>query len=178
MGVVAAVLAVSAVQAAGTGGDDATTTQQEPPVRVSYVYPGWQDDVRFRRISEYFTGRENTGGDIIMRTHSTVRSGFYFRIGLPVGTRFPAHSTGTVEYIRSDNPDVHTHVFDLPALSLNPFTEICLGLTGTSWPRRDLKLVAWRFTLKDNTGAILAQRQSFLWALPPAQVRANVSAAP
>jgi hypothetical protein len=164
MGGVSAVLLSGLAQTAHGDGDDATATP--PPVRVSYVYPRWQDDAQFRRISEYFTGRENTGGDIVVRTHSPVRSGLYFRIGLPVGTQFPAHSTGTVEYIRSDSPDVRTHVFDLPALSLNPFTEICLGLTGESWPKRDLSLVAWRFTLKDNTGAILARRQSFLWALP------------
>src|SRR6185437_10282460 len=44
------------------------------------VWPQWQDSAAFKRISEYFTGRENTGGAVIRRTQPTTRSGYYYLV--------------------------------------------------------------------------------------------------
>jgi hypothetical protein len=39
-----------------------------------------------------------------------------------------------------------------------------------------LTLVAWKVTLKDAAGALLADRQSFLWSLPAPAPAAPVAA--
>lgn len=141
-----------------------------------YVYPVWREAQDFKRISEYFTGRESQGGNIVVRTDKAERSGMYFHVGLPWGTRFKEGATAILEYIHSDGPGVETRTFALPGMPSGIFAELHLGLTGQDWPgsTRRLRvshrrfLVAWRLTLKDAAGAILARRQSFLWEMEPA----------
>ena len=41
------------------------------------VWPGWRDSQSFERISEYFTGQENTGSQVVLRSHPEIRPGFY-----------------------------------------------------------------------------------------------------
>jgi hypothetical protein len=53
--------------------------------------------------------------------------------------------------------------------------EIFLGLTGADWPNKDLSIVAYKITLKNADGAVLAEHASYLWALP--KVAAPVVAA-
>jgi hypothetical protein len=141
----------------------------------SYVYPAWREAQDFKRISEYFTGRENQGGNLILRTDEAERSGMYFHVGLPLGMRFEDGTTAVLEYIHSDAPDVETRTFVLPEMPPGIFAELLLGLTGKDWPKSTRKakshhtrsLVAWRITLKDSAGVILVLRQSFLWAMEP-----------
>jgi hypothetical protein len=164
------------------GSKTETTPVSEPPLALpappdfSYILTRWQPERDFKRISEYFTGREDTGGDAIVRSDAANRSGMYFRIGFPLGKTFPAGSVLLVEYIRGDSPGTHTHSFELPPLTRWPFAELCIGLTGKDWPGKpdklneqdeNLRLVAWRLTLKDAGGTVLFRRHSFLWELPP-----------
>jgi hypothetical protein len=43
--------------------------------------------------------------------------------------------------------------------------EIFIGLTGEDWPKKDNVPTAWRFTIKDANGAVLGEKQSYLWSL-------------
>ncbi|MDR2983115.1 MAG: hypothetical protein LBV12_12840 [Puniceicoccales bacterium] len=147
-------------------GDDAPASEEIPSTKVSYVYTRWQEANDFKRISEYFTGQENKGGDIILRSDVAVRQGLYFRIGMPLGTKFPEHSKAVLEYIRGDDSQIHTQQFDLPEMPGGPFAEIRLGLTGKEWASKRLAMVAWRLTLRDDTGKLIAQTQSYLWGMP------------
>lgn len=145
--------------------EPAVTACEVFPWQLNYVYPVWQEAEDYKRISEYFTGKERTGGDVVLRTERAVREGLYFRIGLPWGEKAPEYARVQVEYLRSDEPRVRTEEFVLSS-SGGPFSEVRLGLTGTAWPEKRLRLVAWRVTLRDEAGRPLAQTQSYLWGLP------------
>jgi hypothetical protein len=47
-------------------------------IEVVRVWPEYRTAESFDRISEYFTGRENPGNQIILRTRPESRAGFYF----------------------------------------------------------------------------------------------------
>jgi hypothetical protein len=128
------------------------------------VWPRWQDKDVFKRISEYFTGRENTGREIVFRSQPAKRVGFYFlvRVKNPkeplFGARFVLRvitplSSETEEFTFPIETGPGEHVFDL-------------GLTGTDWPGRKTHPVAWRLDLQSATGQTLAFAQSFLWSKP------------
>ncbi|MDR1497077.1 MAG: hypothetical protein LBS59_01495 [Puniceicoccales bacterium] len=144
------------------------TTPAAPQFDVGYIYTRWQEARDFKRISEYFTGREATGGNIVARSDATNRSGMYFRVGLPTDMHIPAHSVVTIDYVCSDSPQPRSHTFELPERTVFLFTELRLGLTGREWRDKETSLVAWCFTLRDNAGVVLARKQSFLWEMEDA----------
>ncbi|MBN8527563.1 MAG: hypothetical protein J0M02_19695 [Planctomycetes bacterium] len=57
------------------------------------TFTGWRDGASFKRISEYFDGKENTGRETVLRTHPEQRTGYYFLVrvanpGAPLPVRF------------------------------------------------------------------------------------------
>jgi hypothetical protein len=128
------------------------------------VWPQWQDSNVFKRISEYFTGRENTSGLVIRRTHPGTRAGYYYlvrvrhpRVALP-SARFVLH----IIMPRSPDPEE----YDFPVNS-GPGEQVFeLGLTGTDWPGKKTHPVAWRLELQSASGETLASAESFLWSKP------------
>jgi hypothetical protein len=150
-----------------------------PGVVIAHVDQRFIADADFRRISEYFTGEENTSGRLIERTDPQTRAGYYFIISLEwhPRTTLPAGTQADIDYIRKDDPEPrHAHfTFSAPT---GTFHEILLGLTGAGWTDPDASMVAWRVTLKDAAGAVLADRQSFLWSLPENAPVAAADAAP
>lgn len=128
------------------------------------VWPQWLEAEPFKRISEYFTGRENTGGRIVVRTHPDDRTGLYFLVRvknpgpLIVGTRF------VLEIVAPGNPFPRTYRFpaNMPAGG-----KVCmLGLTGPDWPAKKVQPIAWRLDLVAADGRTLAEAKSFLWSKP------------
>lgn len=128
------------------------------------VWPGWRDTDSFRRISEYFTGKENTGREVVVRTHAEVRDGFYFlaRIKNPAaalpGAKFVLH------LITPDKPE--TKLYTFPAAVPAGETVFQLGLTGADWPGPKVHPVAWKLELLSADGQPVASSQSFLWEKP------------
>ncbi len=47
-------------------------TVRAESLNVIHVFTGWRDRDSFKRISEYFTERENTGGKVILRSQPEV----------------------------------------------------------------------------------------------------------
>jgi hypothetical protein len=128
------------------------------------VWPGWRDAASFKRISEFFTDRENTGGQLIRRSHADLRAGYYFltRVKHPgvslVGARF------LLRIITPGGPD--PRMFTFPAES-GPGEDVFeLGLTGPDWPGQRTHPVAWKLELLGADGHPLASTQSFLWEKP------------
>ena len=75
------------------------------------VWPEWRDTDSFDRISEYFTGRENTGGQVIVRTQPKSRAGFYFLARVKnSGSAQPAAKL-ILSLIKPDAPQVHVYTF-------------------------------------------------------------------
>lgn len=126
------------------------------------IWPGWRDGESFSRISEYFTGKENTSGQEVVRTHAGDRAGFYFLVR--VKNSGPAESgvKAVLSLIRPDSPLTRTYDF---AVTLPPGeTVFNLGLTGSDWPDRKSHPVAWKLELFSSSGQSLGARQSFMWA--------------
>jgi hypothetical protein len=142
-----------------------------PGVAINHVDAQYMEAANFRRISEYFTGVENKSGRVIERTDPKERAGYYFIINLAwhPGTVLPAGTQAEIGYIRSDTPTPRTAKFVFSSAT-GTWPEICLGLT----------LVAYKLTLEDAAGKVLASRQSFLWNLPdsPAPVAAATAPVP
>lgn len=169
-----ALLAACSVPSSATDAPPGVSTEGVAIAHVDHRYIAAQD---FVRISEYFTDKENTSGRVILRTDPAERAGYYFIVSLEwhPGVTLPAGTQADLDYIRSDDPDTrHAHfVFTEPTGTL---PEILLGLTGQDWAAKNLKLTAYKVTLKNAEGKVLADRQSFLWALP-AEVKADAPAA-
>ena len=131
------------------------------------VWPGWRNAASFDRISEYFTGEENTGREVVLRTHPEQRDGFYFLVrvsnsgDVQTGTKF------VLQVIAPSSPDPKTTIFSANVPSRSKV--FLLGLTGPDWPGADVHPVAWKLELRGADEQVLATAQSFLWEKPPAQ---------
>jgi hypothetical protein len=132
-------------------------------VSLVRVFPGWRDAASFKRISEYFTGRENTGGETILRTHPTQRAGFYFLVRLVnPGPARPAHFR--LQTIAPGAQSPHTDTF--PAELKPGSAAYHLGLTGPEWQNPKSQPVAWHLQILAADGRLLAEQKSYLWENP------------
>lgn len=133
-------------------------------VALTRVWPGWRDADSFTRISEYFTGQEATGREIVLRTHPADRAGYYFLLRLDHRGPALAGARVVIAVIAPDSPESRTYTFPLELRAGSSVYD--LGITGADWPTAKAPAVAWKVDLQDATGAVLASRQSFLWAKP------------
>jgi hypothetical protein len=130
---------------------------------VVRVYTGWREAASFKRISEYFDGKENTGGEVVLRTHADQRGGYYFLIRLAnPGAPLAARIQLLVVTPDSANPREFTFPIHIPTGG-NVYN---LGLTGADWPEPKVNAVAWRVQVLDESGKAVATEKSYLWEKP------------
>lgn len=142
----------------------ATAAVPASALEIVRVLPGWRDAASFKRIAEYFTGREHTGGEVLLRTYPEQRAGYYFLLrvadaGGPrdIRVRLTVFAPGAAE--------PRTHV--LPARLTGNSTVLNLGLTGPDWPDPKANPVAWKVEVLDAADeAVLAAATSYLWEQP------------
>ena len=134
-------------------------------VTVVHVYTGWREAASFKRISEYFDGKENTGGEILRRTHPDQRAGFYFLVRV-ANPGAPGSVTCHLQIISATNAKPVNHVFPVDLKSGG--SVLNLGLTGADWPDPKANPVAWKIELKNADGSLLATEKSYLWDKPAA----------
>ncbi len=139
-----------------------TTLAQDPA--IVRVFTGWRDAASFKRISEYFDGKENTGGETVLRTHPEQRAGFYFQLrvanpGVALKARFQ------LQLVVQGSPTPHTTVFPV---ELKPGSALYqLGLTGPEWQDAKSQPVAWHLQiLAADADQVLASEKSYLWEKP------------
>jgi len=134
-------------------------------VEIEEIKPRYIKDVQFMRISEYLTNKEQTGKRLILRSQTRERSGYYFVLILDEKVRRLPNGTQIIgEFYIPRTLEKQTYTFLLP--TIRPKTnEIFIGLTGEDWPQRDETPSAWKFTIKDANGALLAEKKSYLWSL-------------
>jgi len=151
----ALVLVIALFCAASARGADVTFVR---------VWPGYRTAESFERISEYLTGRENTGGETVLRSQPARRDGFYFLVRLKNTGDPIAAATVKLDLITpaSATPRTLTFTADLPA---GQHVFEC-GLTGADWPNAKAHPVAWKIVIRAPDGAELASSQSFLWRYP------------
>lgn len=141
----------------------AATSLAAADVRVVRVFSGWREGTSFKRISEYFTGREYTGGEIVLRTQPASRSGYYFLVRTQ-NSGAPADVRLHLEVVTPETSAPHLYDF---AATLTAGEQIYqLGLTGADWPNKAISAVAWKLELRDAAGATLATEKSYLWEKP------------
>ncbi|RXK53332.1 hypothetical protein ESB00_16680 [Oleiharenicola lentus] len=138
-------------------------TASATDLTIVRVFTGWRDAASFKRISEYFDGKENTGGEAVLRTHPEQRGGYYFlvRVTNPAAAR-PV--TARLQVITHTAAQPQTFTF-APALKAGA-TVFHLGLTGPDWPDAKADPVAWKLELTDADGKVLATEKSYLWEKP------------
>jgi len=129
------------------------------------VWPGYRDAESFARISEYLGKDENPRGQLILRTQTDIRAGYYFLLRVKNTGGAIADAKIELRVISPFAPEAKTYNFTctLPAGS----HALNLGLTGADWPGKPTdEVVAWQLRLLSPTGTELAKTQSHLWALP------------
>jgi len=172
-----AALAACALAACAHGAANAKNPSDAPAlaITITRVWPDYRTAESFDRISEYFTAAENTGGQIIMRTHPETRAGLYFFTRLKMQppaspARALANAQVEISIITPASPDAKTYLLRIPAAAAlrKDATAILLnpGLTGPDWPWTDAKTqpVAWCLRLLAADGTVLATQQSYLWS--------------
>lgn len=134
-------------------------------VEIKEVKPRYIAGERLTRASEYFTGEENKGKRILLRSMPKARSGYYFTLILDEKVRRLPRGTVIIgEFFTPDSVEMQTYEFKLP--DRRPKTrEIFVGLTGEDWPDPQSVPAAWRFSIRGPNGNTLAETQSFLWSL-------------
>ena len=136
-------------------------------IPISYAVFSWKDAADFKRISEYFTDRENTGSACVVRTNPETREGLYLILGLEVSEKIPDDSTATLRYFRPDKVGEQRATFRLPEFKSSVSGEILLGLTGSAWPEelKKRRPSAWQLSVTAPDGTLLVYRRSYLWTL-------------
>ncbi len=133
-------------------------------VKVVRVFTGWRDAASFKRISEYFTGRENTGGEIVVRSRPAERGGYYFLVR--TDNPGPARAVTFLLHVvtpGAEAPRLFRFASTLPAGK----AVHQLGLTGEDWPDREIDAMAWKLEVADAAGnTVLADAKSYLWEKP------------
>jgi hypothetical protein len=124
---------------------------------------GYKPAEDFVRISEYFTGRENTRGATMLRSQPSHREGYYYFLRTQsavavAGARLELSYITPLEAV----PKQVSFTFDLPAG--NHVTQV--GLTGADWVSKKEHPVAWQLRLLAPDGTDLLTHASFLWAKP------------
>jgi hypothetical protein len=139
-----------------------TRKQALSSVTIEEIKPRLIEEQQFMRVSEYMSGKEYMGDRLILRTTPEARTGYYFTIVLDESIRrLPAGTVVVGEFHTEKSLDAQQYTFTLPAK--RPKTkEIFIGLTGEQWPEGTTTPAAWRITIKDANGAVLATDQSYL----------------
>lgn len=142
-----------------------TPKQAVTSVEIEEIKPRYIGTEQFKRISEYMTGKEYVGDRVILRTQPKHRAGYYFTLVLDKNVRrLPKGTVVVGEFYTPMSVEKQTHEFTLPSKRAST-EEIFVGLTGKDWPQKGGVPAAWRFTIKDPNGAMLGQKQSYLWSL-------------
>ncbi|OHE83178.1 MAG: hypothetical protein A3G75_00870 [Verrucomicrobia bacterium RIFCSPLOWO2_12_FULL_64_8] len=133
-------------------------------LEIVRVLTEWRDAKSFQRISEYFDGRENTGGTIILRTQPAERAGYYWLVRLKNGGAAVPGAKFELRVIAPSSPEPKTFVFSAEVSAGARLYQ--LGLTGNDWPGAKARPAAWRLRVLDAGGGVLAGEKSFLWEIP------------
>ena len=144
----------------------AVTSAWASDVTIVRAFTGWREAESFKRISEYFDGKENAGGETVLRTHADQRAGYYFLVRA-ANPGAPLTATARIEIIlpSAAKTKVYTFTADLKTGS----TVLNLGLTGADWPDAKANPVAWKLELLAADGRVLATEKSYLWEKPGAK---------
>ena len=116
----------------------------------------------FVRLSEFFTGHENTGNYTILRSQKE-RSGLYFYVPLEE-TKIQVEKIRSfkLSLIDSRNPIARNFEFQMPSNGKRQ-KKILLGITGDDWVEKDDRLIAWEIKILGEDDKDFQVAMSSLW---------------
>lgn len=115
----------------------------------------------FKRVSEYFTGKESEGRYHILRSDDTRRDGFYVSLLAEEKSDIKRVSKIRIQFVRPGTQDVEQREFT--QLSLHK-PRLLVGLTESEWLDTNSRPVAWKIDLIDSDDLTIESAKSFLWA--------------
>lgn len=136
---------------------------------VAYVHPLRRSEADVARASEAFYAKETHGQDVVFRTVEHERAGYYFYTKFdlepPEGARI------VLEVVRTEAAPPERFVFATTLRPKFPVGEFVIGLTGKDAGDARWVPIAWRVSLVDAQGKVLASTHSFLWGSPTDLIR-------
>lgn len=132
-----------------------------PSPGIAYVNERYRSEADLTRASEAFYAKEHHGDDVVFRSQEKVRAGYYFYLRLDVAP--PSDGRLVVEVVREENRAPERFDFSLKLAPKGWFGEYVVGLTGKDGGSSGWRPVAWRISVTDAQGKVLATKQSFLW---------------
>lgn len=133
---------------------------------IEVAYSEYRETGSFQRIQEFFTGREAPGNRTIIRTDAENRDGQYFVINLTRSVaRSEVHSV-EIEVITTMSKDVRVFEFPLTEAVRIRGSWIYCGITGTDWEGRNVRPLAWIARIKNSSGEVLGEWESFVQRKP------------
>ena len=135
-------------------------------VQIVDGYTRYIEETQQQRISEFFTGREPVRGVIILRSQKDKRAGQYFIITLDKKARdLPPGTKLELKVITTESTEPRSYNLVLDETD-SKSRQIYAGLTGSDWAGQNVRPLAWKISIVDASGQILAVTESFLWRYP------------
>ena len=118
----------------------------------------------FKRIPEFFTGKEFEGWKVYCRSNPNEREGFYFIVKVSGSSdELSKNAHWKIDWISPKNPESQS--IEIPIDNPDIFgKEVFIGLTGEDWTDSSVQPLAWRLRLLNSENGIIAESQSFLWS--------------
>ncbi len=116
-------------------------------------------------LSEYLGGQEHYGRRTYLRTDWNRRPGLYLVADLDEKlSTLPPGTVVTLDIVRASDGQYKS--FSLPFSEARGRMGKALYIGITKPEDSGEKLLAWKLSFLDASGALLAERHSFLWAMP------------
>lgn len=131
---------------------------------VDYVHPKRRTEADVARASEAFYAKETHGQDVVFRSVEHELAGYYFYAKLDIEP--PADARLVLEVVRTEAAAPERYVFSTKVRPKFPVGEYVIGLTGKDAGSPQWVPIAWRLSVVDAQGKVLAATHSFLWGSP------------
>lgn len=145
------------------GCDTPVISSDEVP-GISYVNERRRTAADAARASDVLGAKEDHGADVVFRTDPAVRGGYYYYIKLADAP--PADARLVLQVVRTENTVAERYEFPARFRPGFPFGEVVIGLTGKQAGEANWRPLAWRVSVVDAKGKVLAAKHSFLWGTP------------
>ena len=145
------------------GCDTPVISSDEVP-GVTYVNERRRTAADATRASDVLGEKEDHGADVVFRTDPASRAGYYYYVKL---AEAPLADTRLVlQVVRTENAAPERYEFVTGYRPGFPFGEYVIGLTGKQAGEANWRPLAWRISVVDAKGKVLAAKHSFLWGTP------------
>ena len=138
---------------------DINANVSQSPLKIQIRFHPEND---FVRLSEFFTGRENTGNFTILRSQKR-RSGLYFYVPLEESKiKVEKIHSFKLSIIDSRNLTSRNFKFQMSRKGKRQ-KRILLGITGDDWDEKDDRLIAWEIKILGENDKDFQVAMSSLW---------------